>query len=497
MAADSSSSPVLAWTAGIALAVAVVRARTQSMTIDEADAFLMWVARPGPAHWEAASNNHILNSLLTRFTTSAFGVSEFTVRLPALLGAVILIAAAYTLCRTLTRSAYVAWPLFVCLVYNPFVMDYLPAARGYSLALGFLVAALALAARLQIEGVSRSLQPAAVCAGISACAALSFAANFSFGFVAGMTWLVLSGWIWKTHGGRPLRNVAACTLPGLVVSLLLTVWTVAHWSNRQIWIGTKSLGDVFAGILEASLYRLNPHLANPLVLKLLGGIQPYVLPALGATALAAATVIFVERGRRRAEGERSLAAFWAAVAAITSLTVVLHWIAFRLFLPFMPYGRTALFLAPLLTLVAGVPAAMPAVSRAGAWCRRGVIVMLFATAVCFLFSMRLSHFKEWRWNADGNRIYWILAYYNRHYGVRDVGVHWKCAAVLNYYRYQSGQEDFTEFAPSNRTYPPGRQIYVVDFPFEQDFVRNNGLKVVYLGELSEMAIAIRPELERK
>ena len=230
MKTEPFDSPLLMGTAALAMLVAVVRARIQSITIDEADAFLIWVARSGPSHWEAASNNHVLNSLLTRFTTSAFGVSEFTVRLPALLGAVIYIGAAYALCRMLAKSAWVAWPLFVCLVYNPFVMDYLAAARGYSLALGFLTAALALAASLQVEGAAR-LRPLATCAAISVCAALSFAAHFAFAPAAGATWLVLSVWIWRTHGGGLPRKIAASTLPGLGVSLLLTVPTVAHWSN--------------------------------------------------------------------------------------------------------------------------------------------------------------------------------------------------------------------------------------------------------------------------
>ena len=44
--------------------------RIQSITIDEADTYLVWVARSNPSHWEASSNNHVLNSLLMRLSTS-------------------------------------------------------------------------------------------------------------------------------------------------------------------------------------------------------------------------------------------------------------------------------------------------------------------------------------------------------------------------------------------------------------------------------------------
>ena len=66
------SSFILPGTAIFALLWAVARACVQSITIDEADTYLVWVARRDPAHWQAASNNHVLNSLLMRLFTSVF-----------------------------------------------------------------------------------------------------------------------------------------------------------------------------------------------------------------------------------------------------------------------------------------------------------------------------------------------------------------------------------------------------------------------------------------
>src|SRR4051812_4101585 len=161
------SSFILPGTAIFALLWAVARACVQSITIDEADTYLVWVARRDPAHWQAASNNHVLNSLLMRLFTSIFPVSQLSVRTPALLGAAIYILAAYFLCRKLTPELRTQWPLFVCLVYNPFVFDHLVAARGYALALGFLMCILALGFCTRLD--------AAACALCSVCAALSFA----------------------------------------------------------------------------------------------------------------------------------------------------------------------------------------------------------------------------------------------------------------------------------------------------------------------------------
>ena len=79
----------------------ITRAAVQSITIDEANTYMFFVSR----HlylWYAA-NNHILNSTLMYGFTRMFGLSQFTARLPALLGAAFYISAAYRLCRLLRR----------------------------------------------------------------------------------------------------------------------------------------------------------------------------------------------------------------------------------------------------------------------------------------------------------------------------------------------------------------------------------------------------------
>ena len=50
----------------------------------------------------------------------------------------------YFLCRIVTKQFSLRLPLFICLTFNPFIFDYLVAARGYSLALAFLLAAIAI-----------------------------------------------------------------------------------------------------------------------------------------------------------------------------------------------------------------------------------------------------------------------------------------------------------------------------------------------------------------
>src|SRR5580704_16789193 len=95
---------------------AVVRARVQSITIDEADTYFWFVATSDV--WHPYSNNHILNTLLIWMTTHVFGNSIVAIRGPALLGAILYIFTCYFLCRTLTDQLTLQLPLFICLPYN-------------------------------------------------------------------------------------------------------------------------------------------------------------------------------------------------------------------------------------------------------------------------------------------------------------------------------------------------------------------------------------------
>src|SRR5712692_2705829 len=126
--------PLLA-AAYLAMACAITRACLQSVSVDEAISYLAFAGTDWPSHWHAAAANHVLNSILERLFTTVFGLSHLTLRTPVLIGAAIYIAASYALCRRISSQLAIRWPLFLCLVYNPFIMDYMVAARGYGLAL--------------------------------------------------------------------------------------------------------------------------------------------------------------------------------------------------------------------------------------------------------------------------------------------------------------------------------------------------------------------------
>ena len=478
---------LLLGTALFAVLWAVARACVQSITIDEADTYLYWVARTTPAHWEAASNNHVLNSLLMRLFTSLFGLSHLTVRAPALMGAAIYISAVYLFCRLLSGHTRLQWLIFVCLVYNPFLFDHLVAARGYSLAMAFLMAALVTVAWSQHPEFRAQQQwpVERIGAACSVCVALSFAANFSFAFVDGAALLISFVWLCRRPGGvRPrLRLLAACTVPGLVVTLFLTISVIAHFSKTELRFGAWSMGEMWGSVQRDSLYELNPQIVNPFLLEVAQRVKRFLFPLLLAFALWRA---FVSIRSRRAGQDlqtawlRSLGAF---LGAVFGLAMFAHWMAFRRFRLLLPMDRTTLFLALLCTMLVGVAAALPGPAT------RGLTAMLFVVSFYFLGCLRLGYFKEWRWDADVNKVYPVLAYYSRTCGVREVVSDWKYHSALRFYQLLEGRDTISEIRYSIRI-PDDGQVYVLDWGFQEDTIKRLGLRVVYRAPSTDVVVAI-------
>lgn len=72
------------------------------MRSDEAFTFTTYVAKPlliGLSDYLTCCGNHILHSLLVRFSYSLFGNQPWVIRLPALLAGVLLVPASYIVTR--------------------------------------------------------------------------------------------------------------------------------------------------------------------------------------------------------------------------------------------------------------------------------------------------------------------------------------------------------------------------------------------------------------
>ena len=81
--------------------VILFRAAHQAVTLDEADSFNNFA---NDHAFFPSSGNHVLNSLLARTLTGTFPLSQFTFRLPAMMGAALYLFAAASIVTRLTRN---------------------------------------------------------------------------------------------------------------------------------------------------------------------------------------------------------------------------------------------------------------------------------------------------------------------------------------------------------------------------------------------------------
>jgi len=493
----------LAGAAGFALFWIVARAAIQSITIDEAHAYDVFVWRTNPSHWEASSVNHLLNSLLMRLFVGIFGLSAVTVRMPSLIGAGIYIVSAYRLVGLLTQEWVLEWPLFVCLVYNPFVMDYLVAGRGYSLGIACLLAAVALAMGATAPGAGPPAESQVwiyrTCCWCSLLVALSFCATFSFAVVDAVTMSLIFLWFARHSGVRVLLLLAACIGPGLLLTGFLAGSILMDWRAISLAWGAQTLGQTARSVIAASYYEPNPYLLNPPIYSFVVRWQWLIFPLLGVACAVHLVSVWRYRQKLSSPASRWVAAWGISAASILVVTLAIHRLMYGLGHVLMPLGRRALFIVPLCVLAVGAGLALHAISRPAAWVRRTALAMLWLTAAYFICCLRLSYFMEWKYNADARELYRVVAYYNHTYGVRDISSNWRYISVLNFYRILSAHENLPEIigepVPVLAEYPPGKPLYVVHYTSDVPFIGRENLKVVYHSQMSDAAVAIRPGIE--
>jgi hypothetical protein len=468
----------------------VLRAQLQSVTLDEADSYLGAVVPPWASHWYSTSGNHLLNSLLMRLLAWPFGISHLAMRAPALAGGFLYIVASYRICRMIGEQRWLSFLLFVCLVYNPFTMDYMVAARGYGLAVGFFMTGLYLFLRnvLAEESSADSLLRDGLW--ISLCAVLSFSANFSYAWAnLGMLGAYLAfAWPLTEEKKKLLAKLLA---PGLAVFILVDLTTVLRWPKGQLYYGAESLSVMLRSIQHSLFFELNEALVNPILLRILSKIQPWIIAA-GALLLVAmiGTLLYRRTPPHSPRGRLLRASF--LLLAIIVFTLVIHWLQFKLWKIPLPQERTALFFVPLAMLAFGLAAAASGGSRIAGRLRCAAVALLVISATYFAGCLRVMYFAEWNWDADVRSAFPVIEQVAQKSGIHDVAPVWQFRSPLNFYRLYYGQEGYFPLFTFTDPLLPGRPIYVLNELSYSDFIQKNNLVVIFRGSLSDLAIAVTP-----
>jgi hypothetical protein len=241
--------PVWRWTLLLTpvFLLCVYRAVTQSITIDEAFSYNDYI-RPG---WKGifqpefySANNHILFSALAKVSTDFFGLSEWSLRLPALAGTALFLSSLARVSLHVTTAAWARGALLFLTACNPLTLDFLVAARGYALALGCFTWALAEI----LDGREASGRAPLVRAGVAV--GLCVAANLAFA-ISAIALFVVAGLLLLL--GRQLRLLPWLVLPGLLTAAAFLLPGLWNAQRDQFYFGCETILDSVETIVEPML----------------------------------------------------------------------------------------------------------------------------------------------------------------------------------------------------------------------------------------------------
>ena len=446
---------------GFAAAVTVVfRAWTQSLTIDEAFVYHLFLNQKGEVlfqKYDAAY--HVLHTWLTWLAVHRFGKSEIVMRLPSVIAGMAYLAGAGVLARRVAGSGWKFTAGAVLLSANPLLADYLSMARGYGAALAFFVwGFIAL-----LDG--KHLVRASVLFGLSVACNLTFAVPAA---AAGLTFLAV-----EAADRKPvLAALARLAPPGVVLAGAMVAVPLSHANAAQYYYGAQDLGTALNTLVAPSLAHSQPNRPEWVL-----AVERIVLP-LSCAVLAVGAVFAIRRGER---------AVTLAAGGLTLSFAILAGAHHILGVPY-PWTRTGLYLIWFFLMLCLSLWSAPATPR-GLSCFAGACTVILA--VGFVSQFQTRYYFDFREDAEVDQ---MMA------RVRDagpvappcVGGSWLYEPTVNYYRLRY-RVNWLDAMVRTGEPKPGCSWYVL-LPGEARFADVLDLQRVWRGTVSGAILArAKPE----
>jgi hypothetical protein len=379
----------------VVFALDVYRAVTQSITHDEALTFHYYAPGPvGRIFTNFGANDHVLHTLMAWRSVRTFGISEWALRLPALLGGLIYLVSSLRVCRRVFGGGWTFLLAFGLLALNPLLLDFQSLARGYGLGLGLAMYAMAnmLGALAGHESGRPGTGPRARFFRASVGLGLAVSANLTFAPLAGGLLLLSAVAILAQQrrlpggartSGSAVLTLALLVLPCLAVTAALMTVPLQNYKAGGFYVGVPSILNTGVNLVDHSLAHV------PDAWPLRSGTRAYmlvrsVLFVLAGPVLLLAALVRVVMVVRSWRGKTSVAELssierfhyvvgGSLVLGVLALVVAHHVIGFA-----YPVDRTGLWIVAVVHLVAvgmaadglragPVPKAIAAVVLAGLW----------------------------------------------------------------------------------------------------------------------------------
>lgn len=413
---------------------AILRAWIVSVTHDEALNILRGAFLPvhDIVSFDVGSVHHLLNTLLIRPVVAVFGLSLFTIRIPALLGCLLFLVSAFKISGLVSRGhrRLLGTLLFCC---NPFLLEFFSLARGYSLGLGFLLwgVYLALLGLSRSHSRRRSIAIAAAC--FLACLShLSFAYPCCALLTLHLIVEVLD--LRAENSKRLLRLAMERSLPAVVTGLALVAVYGPPILEKKLGISSNEgqrgfFADVIGSVIKASGYD-QPYFGEQLA-WLCGGVVACIVIASAVLALR-----LLRSEIKREEADRYLL-FSLGLLLVLGLELLVN--RHLLGIGYIN-NRFALALIPLGSLLAlSLWECLTRLSRSSLVRLHDPLFKLLVGLLLAhgLFSLNVTHTRLWRFDASTRLMLEIVQRDVEGRRSRDpvrMGVWWLYEPAINFYK---------------------------------------------------------------
>ena len=252
---------IIFWVAGILLiAYATIRAYKIPMTVDEATTFLVYVQFPLKnvfLNVPVNTNNHFLNTLLIRLSTSILGDSDLSVRLPSLLGYLMYLIFSFKLLNAISQRTILIVTGIVLLHLNPYFADFFGLARGYSLSWGFMMASMYYLYRYVQDRKNKFITWSFVLAGLSVYSIL-IALNYFLALIVAFNFVFLKDFLIKEKTAFAAYFFKK-NIPALITSLILfalLAYPISNVRANNEFYGERGgfYNDTILSVVNQSLF---------------------------------------------------------------------------------------------------------------------------------------------------------------------------------------------------------------------------------------------------
>jgi uncharacterized membrane protein len=466
----------------VILALNIYRAVTQSLTTDEAFTYHNFVSKPfGGLVEPFEANNHVLNSLLSRLTVAVFGSSEWAIRMPSVLAGAVYLWVSYRLCFFLFGGGMWSLVTLALLTTDPFLLDYLSAARGYGMGLALLLIAAFNLLRATDASTSGRLYTAGICSGLSIAAVMVFVFPVS---ALAAAFIVLTSAQGRFH---PKAFWDCFVVPAILVAFLLVILPLSKSAPDKFYFGVESLEHCVRSLSEFSFsYGPIPwarfSALNQYSSWLANQVWPFVSVLLAASVLGAWWQLYLLRSgdrKRQSRADSRTCFFECTFVLAVILVVAAHVVAG---VPY-PLTRTALYFIPLSIL------------SASALCYRyrhfklvTGVALLIATAcvAAFVLQVNVSSYVEWRFDSGTKRIASFLKLHSppsKHLVIR---ASWVLEPSLNFYRTRYG----LNCDPINRKPLDNNGDVFILTKEDHEWMSKLHLRAIYQDEVSGTVVAV-------